>query len=74
MEMLRYLVGVAQLARDIPFEVKLWKTQNGYFRMFRSTHPEMRRRAESGDEIAREWVEQFRALGEHLGFDVDATH
>jgi alpha-amylase/alpha-mannosidase (GH57 family) len=73
-DFLRYFTAVAQLARDIPFEVNLWKTQNGYFRMLGSIYPEMRRRAAEGDETARQALELFRALGDYLGFEVKEAH
>jgi hypothetical protein len=70
MEALRALSAVAQLARDIPFEVNLWKTQNVYDRLLRSAYPRNRARAAAGDAEAAKWIEQFQVLGEDLNFEV----
>jgi hypothetical protein len=48
LELLRTLAATALLARELPFEVNLWKSQNIYFRMMRSVLPGMRARARGG--------------------------
>jgi alpha-amylase/alpha-mannosidase (GH57 family) len=69
--LLEYLAEVALLARDIPFDVNLWKTQNLYNQMLHLVLPEKREEARSGDERAAAWAANFEALGERLGFEVN---
>jgi hypothetical protein len=68
MDDLRRFVAAAELTRTVPFPVNLWKPQNIYHDMLTSTLPEMRRCADQGNAQANAWVEQFRLLGEKLGF------
>jgi alpha-amylase/alpha-mannosidase (GH57 family) len=69
LEQLRYFSQAAQLARDLPFEVNLWKIQNAYFRTLGSIYPDVLARAQAGSEAGREWVHIFRDLGDSLGFE-----
>ncbi len=59
------------LAHSLPFEINLWAVQNLYYDAVQDIYPEARARAEQGDEDARNWVEQFRALGATLRVRVD---
>jgi len=59
------------LAHSLPFEINLWAAQNLYYDAVQDIYPEARARAEQGDEDARNWVEQFRALGTTLRVRVD---
>jgi hypothetical protein len=59
---------VAALARDLPFELNLWKTQNTYYEMLRNLHPARLKAADTGDAAAAEWVQLFQTLGDRLGF------
>ena len=53
---------VVQTARLVPFEVDPWYAQNAYYRAQRSVLPHMTDGA---------WLEQFREVGQHLGFRID---
>jgi hypothetical protein len=44
----------------------LWKAQNILFSMSKSLFPQMKERADKGDEAARKWVEQLEALEGHM--------
>jgi alpha-amylase/alpha-mannosidase (GH57 family) len=68
----RALEQHVDLARTVPFEVDLCKTQNIYHQMLLSAFPVYRARAQQGDERAKAWVAHFATLGEKLGFRVDA--
>ena len=68
LEGLNHFADAADLARQAPFGVNLWKPQNVYYEMISSTLPEMRRCASQGHKEAAVWVEKFLALGEKLGF------
>ncbi len=61
----------ADLVKDLPFEVNLWKPQNTYFTMLKTLCSRMRQRAEQGDPDAKAWMVHFVSLGEHLGFRLD---
>jgi hypothetical protein len=63
---LQGLVDAVALARDMPFSVDLWQTQNQFYEMLSSTRPAYQQRADSGDEAAREWLAAFHNLGEQL--------
>lgn len=72
-EVLQRLTGLAGLLRDLPLDMNLWKAQNLYYGMLKSLWPGYHGRlaTDAGDETARTWIEQFRKLGEHLGFRVE---
>jgi hypothetical protein len=59
---------VAALARELPFELNLWKTQNTYYEMLRDVRPARLLASESGDAAAAEWLSHFQSLGDQLGF------
>jgi hypothetical protein len=67
---LEQLVGAAELARAMPFEVDLWKVQNLYYRMLQEIYPQFQQHAQGGDAAAQEWVHQFVALGGQLSVRV----
>ena len=58
----------AGIPRFFPFGVNLWRPQNTYFKIFSQTAPEMRQKAQNGDENAKQWLERINTLGEKLGF------
>jgi hypothetical protein len=53
-----------------PFDVAIWKVQNGYYRLLKSLFPEQQARAEKGDQGAKKWVEDFVSLGKKLSVRV----
>ena len=72
MDLVKRLEASAGLARSLPFEVNIWRTQNIYYQMLQKIYPERRERAIQGDSTpAREWVEHFVALGQNLAVKVD---
>lgn len=44
----------------------LWKAQNILFIISKSLYPQVKERADKGDEAARKWVEQLEALEGHM--------
>ncbi len=68
MDALQRVLDAAELARLLPFQINLWKPQNAYCEIMTANLPEMRRRADKGNEQAKAWVEKFLMLGEKLGF------
>ncbi|WP_169853070.1 DUF3536 domain-containing protein [Anaerohalosphaera lusitana] len=46
--------------------IDLQNPQNIFFEQVRTTYPEMQEKAEKGDENAKQWVESFTKLAQHL--------
>ena len=67
---LQQMDSAVNLLRSLPFQVNLWKVQNVCYDILQSTYPHLTTKAEQGDETAREWINQFRALGEKLSLKV----
>jgi alpha-amylase/alpha-mannosidase (GH57 family) len=53
-----------------PFEVNLREVQNICYGILQTTYADLRRKAEDGDEVAREWLDHFGNLGEKLSLRV----
>ena len=64
---LERLERAVDLARSFPFEVNLWKVQNGYYQMLQRVRPEFKAR---GGDQARLWLACFDSLGEKLSIRV----
>lgn len=71
LELMKKLEAAAGLARSLPFEVNVWRTQNNYYRMLQEVFPEWTEKAAQGDAAAQEWVEHFAGLGEKLAMKVE---
>jgi hypothetical protein len=69
-DLLKELLAAVQMAGSAPFPVDLWKVQNLYHGMLQSTYPELKKKAQQGDESAGEWLKQFETLGEKLSMRV----
>ncbi len=66
LETIRKLDARAQAAEALPFDVNLWTAQNICYELLQSALPAHEKRASEGDEGAKMWVSQFRALAEKL--------
>lgn len=66
LELIQSLNKVLELLRDLPFEINLWKIQNGFHTLFQSTYPEMQQKASQGEEGSRNWIETFQSLAQLL--------
>jgi alpha-amylase/alpha-mannosidase (GH57 family) len=71
LELLKKLEAAAGVARSLPFEVNVWRTQNNYYQMLQKVYPDWAEKAKQGDAAAREFVEHFAALGGNLSVKVD---
>jgi len=69
-DFLKELLAAAEMSRSLPFPVDLWKVQNLYHEMLKSTYREFQTRVQQGDEAAQEWLNQFVSLGQHLSIRV----
>ena len=47
------------LLDDLPFQTNLWSIQNICFDILGATYPELRMKADQGEEDARQWVDRF---------------
>jgi hypothetical protein len=68
---MKKLETAAGLARSLPFEVNVWRSQNNYYQMFQKLYPGWLEKALADDAGAREWVEHFVALGRNLAVKVE---
>ncbi|HWD17718.1 MAG TPA: DUF3536 domain-containing protein [Verrucomicrobiae bacterium] len=72
--LLSQLVTATDVISSLPFKVNFWKPQNDYFLMSTTVLPGVQLRAAGGDAEAKEWVGDFRRVGEKLGFRVPAEN
>ena len=56
---------------SLPFQVNLWKVQNLYYEILKKFYPEFQKKAEQGNETAREWVADARSIAEKLSVHLD---
>lgn len=66
--LLQQLAAAVSLARALPFEVDIWKTQNDYYALLQSIYAEFKQEAAEGYNDARQWLAAFEALGVQLRF------
>jgi hypothetical protein len=65
------LETLIRLVRSLPFNVDLWTAQNHVCELLQRVYPEIKRRADSGDENVHDWLTMFKNLGELLRVRVD---
>lgn len=65
--LLRKVISLIDLLSDLPFTVNLWKVENLYFEMSRTTYPEFA----SGGAVPNEWLQDFLELGRKLRIRVE---
>ena len=70
LSLLNKLGVAAKMVKSLPFGVDLWRVQDIYYRMLPTVYPQFQKRAEAGDELAREWLSRFSALGGQLSVRV----
>jgi alpha-amylase/alpha-mannosidase (GH57 family) len=71
LELMKKLEAAAGLARNLPFEVNVWRSQNNYYQMFQKVYPGWVEKALANNPEAAEWVEHFVALGKNLAVKVE---
>jgi alpha-amylase/alpha-mannosidase (GH57 family) len=62
MERLGRLSAALGVLGELPFQVNIWTVQNACYDLLHTSYPEQRRKADSGDMDANEWVKGFTAL------------
>ena len=70
-DLLKKLEAAAGVARNLPFEVNVWRSQDNYYLILQQTFPEWVEKAQQGDAAAQQWVEHFVRLGGNLAVKVD---
>jgi hypothetical protein len=71
LENLKSAEAVARVVRPLPLILNLWKVQNYYYEAKQNIAPWYQKKAVSGDEGGRVWLQHFRGLGAELNFAVD---
>lgn len=69
-ERIQSLQKFAETVMPVPLGLNLWRVQDVYWAMLQKVAPQFQQQAQAGDGAAREWLNQFAALGERLGFVV----
>lgn len=60
---------LAVLGRKTGFSMNLWKVQGRFYRMLKDCYPEFASRADGADSETKEWLTNFRSLGDALSFE-----
>ena len=71
--LLQELEHTLRLLSSLPLDLDLSGSQNTYFRLGQTLYSVMKRRSESGEEKAVEWLEAFHRLGRHLHVKVNGN-
>jgi len=69
-DFLKQVLAAAEMLPALPFPIDLWKVQNLYHELLKSSYLEFQNRAQQGDEGAREWLGLFVSLGQQLSIRV----
>jgi alpha-amylase/alpha-mannosidase (GH57 family) len=72
LSLLEALDDLAAVVGRLPFKVNRRTAQNISYRLLQTHFPEMKQRAEKGDEAASQWVRRFRSLCERISVRVVA--
>jgi alpha-amylase/alpha-mannosidase (GH57 family) len=70
MERLERLDAALGILSELPFQVNLWTMQNVCYDLLQAVYPDQRRKADSGEKDASQWVRSFAALCERLSLRV----
>ena len=68
---LRRVAAILELLDVLPFTVNLRTVQNICFELRETKYPEIRERAEAGDESAKDWIEAFTDISDRLQVRLD---
>ena len=67
--LLRKILSLIDLLKELPFAVNLWKVENLYYEMSKGSYPEL---VNTGS-VSAEWSEAFLELGSKLRIRVEAA-
>jgi len=69
-ERLERLNSALGVLSELPFQVNIWTVQNVCYDLLHTVYPDQRRKADSGEKDAAQWVRSFTALCERLSLRV----
>jgi alpha-amylase/alpha-mannosidase (GH57 family) len=67
--LLRKILSLLDVLKELPFAVNLWKVENLYYQMSRTSYPELLGRT----SVPAEWFDNFLKLGSRLRIRVEAA-
>jgi hypothetical protein len=70
-DLMKTLEEATGIARNLPFEVNVWKAQNNFYQLLQKIYPNRLEKARQGDAVSGEWIEHFVLLGQNLAVKVD---
>jgi hypothetical protein len=63
---LKTIEGLLKTMSSLPIHLDLWRAQNIYYRVSRSSYKKEQRKKSSSEATAQRWVELFNAVGQFL--------
>ena len=66
-DLLETIESAIRISGSIVSELDLQKAQNIFFALRKEYYPEMRARADRGDQLGKKWIEHFNDLARSLG-------
>lgn len=70
LQRLQAFEAAVDIAAMLPFKVRLWQPQNVFYEVLKRKYAEFRGLASQNDEVAKDWVLSFLALGAKLNVSV----
>jgi hypothetical protein len=67
---IEHLLAVAGMIEPLELDMNLWKSQNMYFELKKSTYPEMLTQRGHGNGDGEQWLAAFTRLGDYLQLEV----
>jgi hypothetical protein len=64
---------LVRFARRLPFPVSLWEVQNVCWLVRQRVYPDIKVRAEGGNQKDSEWIQLYWALADDLSFAPPAS-
>jgi hypothetical protein len=71
LKLLERIESMLQILLTIISKLDLQTAQNVFFALTKSTYPNLKQMADSGDKTAKKWVEHFKSLAQYLDVKVD---
>ncbi|MFL6438011.1 MAG: DUF3536 domain-containing protein [Terriglobales bacterium] len=67
--LLRKILSLLDVLKELPFAVNLWKVENLYYQMSRTSYPELLKQM----SVPAEWFDDFLRLGQRLRIRVESA-
>jgi hypothetical protein len=65
-ETIQKVVTMLKITTALALKLNLWRSQNRYFSVGRELAPAMQEKAAAGSPEAKQWLQHFTTLGNHL--------